>query len=291
MLQRGKQAEGEGGEGLPEPQSGSELGLEICSRLPLLCSGHSSLQTLNLCISWGLLPVPSWQLHRAQTTTACHPASPGLHEPSARSLSQPSATRFSKHHHACTTQTGQLHLVPSPSTKLGETIPLFSPRLWATPPPRSPAPRRHSPGLATPHAGGMPVGYWWNGWGTQMSTPLEGDGLRGQSWSCSGDEMGGSSGRQGEESAFLPANPQKAGLTSKEGAHPVRLCRKWQSPGRHPPGEDTRDYAPRRLPVGPERAGLDRGTTDPGTALGRARWEGEEDAEVTASAGRGPASG
>lgn len=63
----------------------------------------------------------------------------------------------------------------------------------------------------------------------------------------------------GEESAFLPANPQKAGLTSKEGANPVRLCRKWQSPGRHPPGEDTRDYAPQHLPVQPERAQLDGG--------------------------------
>lgn len=166
VLQRGKQAEREGGEELPEPQSRSELGLEICSRPPLLSSGHSSLRTLNLCISWAFPPIPSRQLHRAQTTTACHPASPGLHEPSAQSPSQPSATQFSKHHHACTAQTGWLHLVPSPSTKLGETVPFFSPRLRATPLPRSPAPRRHNPGLAAPHAGRMPVGYWWDGWAT-----------------------------------------------------------------------------------------------------------------------------
>lgn len=87
---------------MPEPQSRSELGLEICSRPPLLSSGHSSLRMLNLCISWAFPPIPSWQLHRAQTTTACHPASPVLHEPSARSPNQPSATQFSKHHHACT---------------------------------------------------------------------------------------------------------------------------------------------------------------------------------------------
>ena len=36
VLEREKQAEQEGGEGLPKIQSGSELGLEICSRLPLL---------------------------------------------------------------------------------------------------------------------------------------------------------------------------------------------------------------------------------------------------------------
>lgn len=78
----------------------------------------------------------------------------------------------------------------------------------------------------------------------------------------------------GEESSFLPANPQKAGLTSKEGANPVRLCRKWQSPGRRPPGEDTRDYAPQYLPVrageGWVRHGDHRSWHSPGP-----RWVGE----------------
>lgn len=67
---------------------------------------------------------------------------------------------------------------------------------------------------------------------------------------------------RGEESTFLPASPQKAGLTSQEGAHPVRLCRKWQSPGRRPPGEDTRGYAPQRLRVHREGAGLDGSEKD-----------------------------
>lgn len=44
----------------------------------------------------------------------------------------------------------------------------------------------------------------------------------------------------GEGNTFLPASPQNAGLGAEERARPIRLCRKQRSPGRHPPGEDTR---------------------------------------------------
>lgn len=90
-VRKEKRGVGEGGEG-----SARQRGSELHCRLLLLWLGHSSLQTLNLCISWGLPPAPAWQLCRAQTTTARHRASSPLSH----------------------TQHGWLHLEPSPSTEL-----------------------------------------------------------------------------------------------------------------------------------------------------------------------------
>lgn len=49
---------------------------------------------------------------------------------------------------------------------------------------------------------------------------------------------------RGRRKHFLTSQPSEIRANVRGGASPVRLCRKWQSPGRHPPGEDTRGYAP-----------------------------------------------
>lgn len=61
---------------------------------------------------------------------------------------------------------------------------------------------------------------------------------------------------RGRRKHFLTSQPSEIGANVREGANPIRLCRKWQSPGRHPPGEDTRGYAPHTCP-GARGAGTD----------------------------------
>lgn len=124
----------------------------------------------------------------------------------------------------------QLQPMLSPRTKPGQTKPmLLWPSLELTP---------HSPGTTAP----MPGGFWWGSGGMDgcehscraMGSEPE--------LSCSAD--GWLEWVAGRRKHFLTSQPPDIRANVRGGANPVRLCRKWQSPGRHPPGEDTRGYAP-----------------------------------------------
>lgn len=176
--------EEEGGEG-----PGVRAGVKICSRLTLLCLSHSWLQTPHLCVSWGLPPSPSWHL-RARATTACHPASPGLHKP-PRPEPEPTLSHAVFHTHPPTVDWAAPSCPKAQHEARwgGETIPLFSPRLRATPLAGSPAPRRHGPGPAAPRAGGMLVG-WMGHTAHRCLHNRRVTGSVGRAGPCSGDEMG-----------------------------------------------------------------------------------------------------
>lgn len=212
-----KQAEADGGN--PEPQRGSELGSEITCRFPLFGP-------------WLAPNTKGGFLRAHHSSTAMHKHQHcAIHRPWAP---QPPVTTFPSRTMRTHTQTGRLRPAPSPRG-WGH-----HPFLLATAVDNPSATHRDA---KTPRAGGMRVGWMdvahdvrtAGGRWARRAHAVE------MRWVARVDDGG-------EESAFLPANPQKAGLTSTEGMDPVRLCRKWQSPGRRPPGEDTRDYAPRHLP-------------------------------------------
>lgn len=97
----------------------------------------------------------------------------------------------------------------------------------------------------------MPVGWWWDGHCPWMPTQPEGDRLLDRAAHAATRWVARVDDREMEALSYQPT--LSTGLRSEEGASPVRLCRKWQSPGRRPPGEDTRDYEPQPPRYGQSR--------------------------------------
>lgn len=197
---------------------------------------------------WGHRPAPG------ATAPSKHRTSPGLGFPHTTTAGQPQAAE--------------------PSATPGHTCPMVSHGVPQCPTrvPQCPTRVPHADSLAPAHAepqhrargnqthpllakpSGDPSAplppCWWGsggvlvGWMEHVDvTQPEGDGLRGQS--CHAVETDGWPEQvRGRWKHFLTSQPSEIRAILRGGANPVRLCRKWQNPGRHPPGEDTRGYAP-----------------------------------------------
>lgn len=209
MLQRGKRAEGP--EGSPKPQNGSGLGVQSCPR------GHSSLQTPNL--SWaGVSSHKHCRLCSSQPRAAGPSAIPG----------HPCPTVSHNVPHVSPMQSlAPAHAEPQHRARGNQTHPLLEKASGDPSPPQPPC-------------------RWGSG------------GMDGHTWMSHSWRVMGSEGRaamqwrrdgwlewvRGRRKHFLTSQPSEIRANVQGGANPVRLCRKWQSPGRHPPGEDTRGYVP-----------------------------------------------
>lgn len=164
------------------------------------------------------------------STAGCAPASPGLQDPlpsPATRVPQCPTMSHNVPHVSPMQSLAPAHAEPQHRARGNQTHPLLEKASGDPSPPQPPC-RWGSGGMD----GHMWMSHSWRVMGSEGRAAMQ---WRRDGWL---------EWVRGRRKHFLTSQPSEIRANVQGGANPVRLCRKWQSPGRHPPGEDTRGYVP-----------------------------------------------